>query len=64
MAEQYPKQIAVFCDECGTDEVHDYMVSEDDDQETRLGYARKYLAEEKGWLIQDNLDLCPECSFC
>jgi hypothetical protein len=63
-AETYPTQIVIFCDDCGVEHVADYLVSEDDDQETRFGYARAQAAKD-GWLIMPgHLDMCPACSFC
>lgn len=61
--EHYPSLITIFCDDCGYEDSRDYMVSENDTQETRFGYARAFLAAKKGWnIIPDHLDLCNDCS--
>ena len=61
--ESYPAQITIFCDDCGFEDTRDYLVSENDSQETRFEYARTYLAAKQGWcIIPDHIDLCNNCS--
>lgn len=60
--ETYPTLLVVYCDDCGLQEFGDFLVHVDDDPETRFGYIRRHLADNKGWLIIPmELDLCPEC---
>jgi hypothetical protein len=59
--DSYPTEIVVFCDGCGTERAGDYMVTDNDDSATRLGYARTALAA-RGWTITITADLCPECA--
>lgn len=57
----YPSRITVFCDECGTEETGEFMVSEDMTGEQRLAVARKHLADTKGWEhTEAGDDFCPE----
>jgi hypothetical protein len=51
-------QVVIFCDRCGVQEVSDYT---GETREVRFAAARRNLAENKGWRITDDLDLCPTC---
>lgn len=58
--EMFPSQIGVFCDRCRVVFTGDFMVSEDDDQKTRFGYARTHL-NDLGWRCDETGDFCPTC---
>lgn len=51
-------QVVVNCDEC-LDEWEGDVIGET--SEERLAAARAYLADERGWRITDESDLCPKC---
>lgn len=51
-------QVSVFCDECEGTISHDYKVPAGEDS---LDVARRYLANNEGWLITPRLDLCADC---
>ena len=55
----YPSCIVVFCDACGLEHEGDYLVSEADDNATRLGYARAHMLRE-GWRCDETGDFCPD----
>ena len=57
--DRYPCEIVVFCDECGVEHSGDYLVSDDCDSPTRLGYARAHLRTQ-GWCCDAGGDFCPE----
>ena len=58
----YPSLIVVFCDRCGVEDRHDYLVHEDDSSSTRLGYARAHLVKNEGWTCDGRGDFCPPCA--
>jgi hypothetical protein len=55
----YPSRIAVFCDECGTTESDEYMVSEEQTKAERLEVARSHLRKQ-GWQCDEDGDFCRE----
>lgn len=57
----YPSQIGVFCDNCGTHDLRDYLVREDQDQPVRFEVARRHLRENEGWTCGESGDFCPAC---
>lgn len=59
--QQYPAQIGVFCDDCGTAVEHDYLVSDEMDQAQRFEVARTHLRETEGWQCDEAGDHCPAC---
>lgn len=59
--ELYPCAIAVFCDDCGTEVRHDYVVSDHMDKLERHQVARNHLAKNEGWLCDKDDDLCRNC---
>lgn len=52
-----PVLVTVFCDRCGGEITHDYLVPAGADS---LDVARAYLAKH-GWAITPGSDLCPGC---
>lgn len=58
---RYPAQIGVFCDRCGTTVEHDYLVSDDMDQQERFEVARAHLREHEDWSCTADGDFCPAC---
>jgi hypothetical protein len=58
----FPIQIAVFCDVCGTEVVHDYVVHDLMTRDQRLGVARTHLTRNEGWSCTLAGDLCPGCA--
>lgn len=59
--EHYPCQVGIYCDDCGINDVRDYLVSDEDGQKARFEYARAALRRE-GWKCDMNGDLCPDCA--
>jgi hypothetical protein len=57
-ADRFPSRIVVFCDRCGVEHAGEYLVSEDCDSPTRLGYARKHM-RSLGWQCDATGDFCP-----
>lgn len=57
----YPSQIGVFCDDCGTEVVRDYLVSTEQTKVERLEVARASLRGE-GWQCDEEGDFCPACT--
>lgn len=55
----YPSRIAVYCDECGTTESGEYMVSEEQTKAERLEVARAHLRKQ-GWQCDEDGDFCRE----
>lgn len=58
--DMYPSLIGVYCDHCATTVEADYIVSTQDDQATKFGYARAHL-RTLGWVCDAWVDLCPHC---
>ena len=56
----FPLQIAVFCDRCGTEVRHDYLVHDLMTREQRLAVAREHLARNEGWSCTAAGDFCPD----
>jgi hypothetical protein len=56
--ETMPILVTVYCDECGIEESHDYLVPAGIDS---LFVARRHLRENAGWEINYFEDLCPDC---
>jgi hypothetical protein len=54
-------QIAVFCDRCGTETAHDYLVHDRMTRAERLAVARNHMAAYEGWSCGPDGDFCPEC---
>ncbi len=57
---EYPSQITVFCDRCGTKVTRDHVVSELISTSERLEVARASLRREN-WQCTQSADVCPEC---
>jgi hypothetical protein len=57
---EFPSQIGVFCDGCGTTVERDYVVSETMTQPERFEVARASLRHE-GWQCDSSGDWCPAC---
>ncbi|MFJ8603420.1 hypothetical protein ACIREM_32880 [Streptomyces shenzhenensis] len=55
----YPSRICVFCDECGTEFVGEFMVSEEQTSTERLEVARAHMRTQ-GWQCDRAGDYCPE----
>lgn len=53
-----PILVTVFCDECGVEESHDYLVPAGVDS---LFVARNHLKTNAGWFVSAFEDLCPDC---
>lgn len=53
-----PVLVTVFCDKCGAEVTHDYLVPAGQDS---LTVARQYLATHEGWEVTPRSDLCTEC---
>lgn len=58
----FPDQIVVFCDRCGTEAAHDYVVHDLMTREERLGVARAHLSADEGWSCTAYGDFCPACA--
>ena len=56
----YPASIGVFCDDCGTKALGDYLVSDQMDRTARFETARSHL-RTAGWQCTPGNDLCPTC---
>jgi hypothetical protein len=54
----YPAQIGVFCDTCGVEIVHDYVVHDQMTQEQRFAVAREHLTRNEGWSCGPDGDFC------
>ncbi|MGK3708669.1 hypothetical protein [Arthrobacter sp. IK3] len=52
-----PVLVTVYCDRCGTEETHDYLVPAGKDS---IDVARRHLAEHRSW-VTGAFDLCPDC---
>lgn len=61
----YPTQLAVSCDRSGCGHVlsGDFLVAEDDDRDTRLGYVLDHAARE-GWTVVGREDAARALTFC
>lgn len=57
----YPVQIGVFCDDCNTEVLADYLVSDGMTSADRFEVARKHL-RTLGWSCIPASDLCPDCA--
>lgn len=57
----YPSSIVVFCDGCGVEVEHDYVVHDLMTREERLGVARAHLVANEGWSCGPEGDFCPRC---
>lgn len=57
----FPLSIVVFCDRCGTQVGHDYVVHDLMAREERLGVARMWLSRNEGWSSTPAGDFCPAC---
>lgn len=55
----FPLLIAVFCDTCGVEVRHDYLVHDLMTREQRLAVAREHLARNEGWSCAADGDFCP-----
>lgn len=53
-----PVLVTVYCDRCGDEATHDYLVPAGSDS---LDVARAHLAKN-GWAVSPASDLCPACS--
>lgn len=58
--ETYPADLVVFCEGCGTEAAHDYIVSAVVTREERLEIARAHM-RTNGWSCTDGGDFCPTC---
>jgi hypothetical protein len=56
----YPAQIGIFCDDCHTEHLADYLVAADSTREQRFEVAREHLRGQ-GWSCTEAGDLCPNC---
>lgn len=65
MSETYPAELAVACDHdgCGTVLAADFLVAEDDDRDTRLGYVLDHAAGE-GWTVVGRDTPSSAATFC
>ena len=52
-----PVLVTVYCDSCGNEETHDYLVPAGMDS---IAVARRVLAENHGW-VTGVRDYCPDC---
>lgn len=59
--QRYPAQIVIFCDHCGREAVHDYLVSDSMSQAERFEVARAHLRCNEGWSCTADGDFCPTC---
>lgn len=58
---RHPSRITVFCDQCGTENSGEYMVSAEMTSTERLAVARQHLVTNAGWEhTADGDDYCPE----
>ncbi|MBP2583004.1 hypothetical protein J3A78_003482 [Streptomyces sp. PvR006] len=58
--EAYPCQIGIYCDDCGTTALGDYVVHTGMTQLERYGVARRHLTDNAGWDCGVAGDLCPK----
>lgn len=58
---RYPSKITVYCDDCGTENTGEYMVSTEMTSMQRLAVARNHLTANKGWRHDPSTgeDFCP-----
>ncbi len=56
----FPLQIAVFCDQCGVEVRHDYVVHDLMTREQRLAVAREHMSRNEGWSCTTEGDYCPD----
>jgi hypothetical protein len=56
----FPISIVVFCDRCGVEVEHDYLVHDLMTREQRLAVAREHLARNEGWSCTAAGDFCPD----
>jgi|ERR1035438_1085136 hypothetical protein len=57
----FPLSIVVFCDRCGVEVEHDYVVHDLMTREQRLAVAREHMARNEGWSCTASGDYCPDC---
>lgn len=60
--EKYPAAIGVFCDDCGTEQVNQFVVSDQVTRAQRFEIARRFLRENAGWSCTEAGDFCPACT--
>lgn len=56
-----PSRIGIFCDDCGTEHVADYLVRPDSTGPERFEIAREHL-RGIGWECGLGGDSCPQCT--
>jgi hypothetical protein len=56
----FPLSIVVFCDRCGVEVEHDYVVHDLMTREQRLAVAREHMARNEGWSCTADGDFCPK----
>jgi hypothetical protein len=54
----FPLSIVVFCDRCGVEVEHDYLVHDLMTREQRLAVAREHLSRNEGWSCTPAGDFC------
>ena len=59
-ATTFPIQIAVYCDVCGVEVMHDYVVHDGMTREQRFAVAREHLTRNEGWSCTAAGDFCPD----
>lgn len=59
--EAYPSQIGIYCDDCSTTALGDYIVHTGMTQNERYDVARRHLTSNEGWDCGAAGDLCPDC---
>lgn len=59
--EKYPAQLGVYCDNCRTEWVGDFVVSDSDTKAQRLELVRNHVRTELGWSVGPAGDFCPAC---
>jgi hypothetical protein len=57
----FPLSIVVFCDRCGVEVEHDYVVHDLMTREQRLAVAREHMTRNEGWSCTAGGDYCPVC---
>ena len=60
LATTFPLEIAVFCDCCGIEVRHDYVVHDLMTREQRLAVAREHMTRNEGWSCTTEGDFCPK----
>lgn len=55
-----PASVGIFCDDCGTEHVADYLVPPNSTGPERFEIAREHL-RDIGWSCTEGQDLCPDC---